>query len=147
MRIARFALATLAFCVFATFFVAVGNNVGVNGVFDWGTFGGSFFGIFGGVGSFIALLGVVVVLAMAFFAIYRLALMNRNGAAAGVGLLFIILAAIIGVNWVNWSFLEGAWMILIYLLVAAVATVLIGAILGSIPLRRRTSTIRSTTTV
>ena len=37
MRIARFALATLAFCVFATFFVAVGNNVGVNGTFDWGT--------------------------------------------------------------------------------------------------------------
>jgi hypothetical protein len=146
MRIARFIAATLAFCVIATLFVAYGNNVGMYGDFDWNAYGDSFFGIFGGAGSFFALLGVIVALGIATLAVLRLAQMNRNGAAAGLALAGFIIAAVIS-RWVDWSFIEGVWPALVYLLVAAVATFVIGAILGPVPLwRRRTAGSTTTTT-
>lgn len=148
MRIVRFALATLAFCVLAMFFVAYGNNTGVNGTFDWITFGDSF-EVFGGIWSFGALLLVIALLAAAFFAILTLANRNRNTAAAGVGTTLIAVALIVGTTWVriDWDYFGGVWPVLGFIVLAAISTAIIGAILGAIPLRRRTSTVRPTTTV
>ena len=146
MRIVRFALATLAFCVIATLFVAYGNNVGMYGDFDWNAYGDSFFSVFGGAGSFFALLGFIAALGIATLAVLRLAQMNRNGAAAGLALVGFIIAFVVS-RWVDWGFIEEVWPVLMYLLVAAIATFVIGAILGPVPLwRRRTAGSTTTTT-
>lgn len=146
MRAVRFILATLAFIVLASVLMAVGHNTGYNGTFNWDTFGDSFFGMFGGFVSFLALLGVIFLLAVAYFAVLRLAQQNRNSAAAGLGVTLVVIALVIGATWINidLAFFGGIWPVLLYFVFAAIATAIIGAILGAVSIRRRTSTTTTT---
>jgi hypothetical protein len=148
MRIARFVLATLVFCLALMLYGAYTYNTGVNGAIDWNTFGDSLLEAFGGLGSLLALLAVIGLLALAYLAVYRLAQMNRNSAAAGLGVTLIVIALIVGTAWVriDWNFFGGIWPFLGFLLFGAVVTAIMAAILGATPLRRRTVTTSPTTT-
>lgn len=146
-NIGRFALATLAFVALSAVFLVVGNNIGVNGTFEWNTFGESF-GIFGGVISFLAILGVIVILGIAFAVMRHLAQINKNNEAAGVGIALTIVALIVGASWVriDLAFFGGIWPILGYVAFAVVATAIIGAILGANVFTRRTANLAAPTT-
>jgi apolipoprotein N-acyltransferase len=147
MRIVRFILATLAFVVLSAVILVIGNNIGINGSFEWDTFGESF-GIFGGIGSFLALLGVVAAFGLAFFFMLSLARANKNSAAAGTGVAFMAIALIVGALWVrvDIGFFGGIGPILIYLVYAAAATAIIGAILGVRSFTRRAANPAAPTT-
>ena len=147
MRVFRFILATLVFCIVSMFFVAYGNNRGINGDFDWNTFGDSFFDIFGGLGSFGALILVIVLLAGAYVLILTQAQANRNQLAAGVGVALIVIALIVGTAWVrvDWNYFGGLWPFVLFLLLAAACTALVLVAYGSLSIRRRTTATTTTT--
>lgn len=147
MRVIRFVASTVVFVILAMLFVAFGNNHGINGDIDWGTFGDSFFDIFGGLGSFVGLIVVIVLLLGAYAIVLRLAQMNRNQAAAGVGVALIVIALIVGASFVriDWNYFGGLWPFIVFLLLAAVCTALILATYGALRLRRRTTTPATTT--
>jgi apolipoprotein N-acyltransferase len=148
MRIIRFIAATIAFTILAMLFVAYGNNTGYNGHFDLDTYWNSFLSAFGGLGSFMALVVVVILLFAAYVAILRLAEVNRNRVAAGLGTTLIIIALLVGAIWVHidWNYFGGLGPFVVFLLIAALCTAIIGAILGivSVPIRRRTTTTNTT---
>ena len=147
MRIVRFALGTVAFCVLAMLFIAYGNNVGINGDFDWNTFWDSFFGVFGGIWSFLAILGALAFVAIAFLVLRAIGSRNRD-LAYGVAAVSLLVALIVGAAFVrvDLAIFGGFWPFMGFLLFAAISTAIIGWILGAVPLRRRTTTTSPTTT-
>lgn len=138
MHIIRFIAATIAFAILSTFFVAYGTNTGYNGHFDGDTYWNSFVSAFGGANSFLAILVVLAILVGVFFALKFIGRFNRD-LSYGIATLLVFAAAIIGASWirVDFAFFGGIGPFLGFLVAAALATAIIGAILGYVPIPQR----------
>lgn len=127
----RLVMAYLVLILLTVILVPVFVNVGQNGYFNICLLGDSFV-VFGGVGSFIALVVILAILGGLYAGVYFLSEAGHSHWSAIVAVVAALIAFVIGSLWlhIDLAFFGGAWPVLIYLVVLAGITVALGAILG-----------------